>query len=356
MILRSIAYLSYRSLRCLLRPAVSYLRHVMDAAGKSTAKKAEPPLPILPPAAGKCFARKRLSALMTNYNHGRYIGRAMEAVCSQSRPPDEYLILDDASTDDSVAIIQEFAARYPFIRLIRKLKNEGHNRGITELAARATGDYIHSGAADDYMQPGFLERALHLAEAFPHAGIISGEMLNGSEWNDTLCHIEIPGWTSGFVSAEKYRRDYLEVSEPTCTLAPATIFRRDAFLEVGGMRKELGIWGVSFALQACALKYGMCYVDHPCYTWIHRKGGWTNLDLHDLNRSADQYVRYLSLILSAKYRPYFGEKFARQWFDSNIHKIATFYVDAHLDTLEREGRSKGPQQMADVPCLEALAA
>ncbi|MBM3777382.1 MAG: glycosyltransferase family 2 protein [Acidimicrobiia bacterium] len=60
-------------------------------------------------AAGSASSRPSLSALMLNYNHGRYLGRAIEAIVAQSRPADEFLILDDASTDDSVEVIERHA-------------------------------------------------------------------------------------------------------------------------------------------------------------------------------------------------------------------------------------------------------
>ena len=69
-----------------------------------------------------------LSVVTPNYNHGHLIGRAIEAVLSQSRCPDEYLILDDASTDNSLEIIEHYASRHPFIRVLRNKQNLGVSR------------------------------------------------------------------------------------------------------------------------------------------------------------------------------------------------------------------------------------
>ena len=109
----------------------------------------EPPTrPIIcPTEAATCFPRRTFSALMCNYNHAKYVEQAMNAVLNQSRPPDEYLILDDASTDNSLEIIQSYAARYPCIKLVARKKNGGFVSGINELASLATGDYLHIGAA-----------------------------------------------------------------------------------------------------------------------------------------------------------------------------------------------------------------
>ena len=54
-----------------------------------------------------------LSAVVPNYNHGALLPRALGALLAQGRPPDEIVVVDDGSTDDSLNIPAGFAARYP---------------------------------------------------------------------------------------------------------------------------------------------------------------------------------------------------------------------------------------------------
>jgi len=49
-----------------------------------------------------------LSVMMTNYNYGRYIAEALEAILTQSFQPKEVILVDDASTDNSIEVINEF--------------------------------------------------------------------------------------------------------------------------------------------------------------------------------------------------------------------------------------------------------
>lgn len=318
----------WQAAKALVRPLVRYIRD-----GRLFELEPSPcRRPIVPPS-GKRFPPKRISALLTNFNHAQYLEKALTSVCTQSRPPDEYWVLDDASTDNSVEIIERFAERYPFIHVVRKIQNIGHNRGITELAELATGDYIHSGAADDCMLPGFIEGAMALAEEFPHAGIISAELLNRTETCDSTSHISIKGWTTGYVSPEKYLHEYLETDNPCCTLAPATLFRRDAFLAMGGMRDELGTWAVSFVLQACALRYGMCYLNRPGYSWYSRTQGWTRHVNADFDHSVEYYKNYLRLMRTPPFRNWFSELFARVWFSSNVAFAARCWGEALADEL-----------------------
>ncbi len=80
-----------------------------------------------------------LSVVMPNYNHSRYLADAVTGIAGQSRPPDEFLILDDASTDDSLQVIEPFLNRFPFIRLIRHERNCGGTAACARLFAEARG-------------------------------------------------------------------------------------------------------------------------------------------------------------------------------------------------------------------------
>ena len=145
--------------------------------------------------------------------------------------------------------------------------------------------------------------------------------------------IEIPDWVTGYVSPEKYLHEYLETGDPTCTLSATTFFRRDLFHQVGGMRPELGIWDVSFVLQASALMCGMCYLDAPVYTWVCRPRGLTRLENSDLSRSAETYLNYVSRMRSAPFRNLFSNKFASQWLLANMQQSARVFAHTFLNKM-----------------------
>jgi glycosyltransferase involved in cell wall biosynthesis len=60
-----------------------------------------------------------ISVVLPNYNHAEYIGEALEAILSQSVRPKEVIVVDDNSTDGSIAVIEKFLRRDSIIRLIR---------------------------------------------------------------------------------------------------------------------------------------------------------------------------------------------------------------------------------------------
>ncbi|GIZ52846.1 glycosyltransferase family 2 protein [Noviherbaspirillum aridicola] len=110
----------------------------------------------------------RVSVVMPAWNCGRYIRRAIDAVLAQTLDDLELIIVDDASTDDTRAVVE--SCTDPRIRLLCNDSNHGpaycRNRGI----AAARGEWVALLDADDWFRPERLERLcaramLHGADA-----------------------------------------------------------------------------------------------------------------------------------------------------------------------------------------------
>ena len=61
--------------------------------------------------------RIKVSVVMCTYNGGRYLRQQIDSILAQTYPVDELIVQDDCSTDDTVAIVREYAKIYPFIRV-----------------------------------------------------------------------------------------------------------------------------------------------------------------------------------------------------------------------------------------------
>ena len=97
----------------------------------------------------------KISAIITNYNYGRYLGRAIRSLLDQSLPKDEYevIIVDDNSDDHSLEILKSFQS---LVRIIALEENvglaEARNIGIRS----ARGRYVVFVDADDYVHSDLL--------------------------------------------------------------------------------------------------------------------------------------------------------------------------------------------------------
>lgn len=129
-----------------------------------------------------------VSVVIPCYNYGHYLPFAVESVVSQEGVEVDVLVIDDCSTDDSLRVAEELAARHPQVRVVRNEKNLGligtANRGL----ATATGTYFLLISADDALAPGALARAAALMEANPDVGLTYGSVVysTGTELPDDV--------------------------------------------------------------------------------------------------------------------------------------------------------------------------
>ncbi|HEY3396237.1 MAG TPA: glycosyltransferase family 2 protein [Armatimonadota bacterium] len=283
-----------------------------------------------------------LTACIPNYNHSQYLPEAIEAVLGQSRPPEEFLLLDDASTDTSVEIMESYAQRCPYLRVAQNERNLGVVASLDRLLRAATGDYVYFGAADDYVLPGFLEHALALAERHPEAAIVFGQIALRGHQPGAPDSVEIRGvrrWTEPlYASPEVFLRDYLQAEPTWHSLTHATIYRRDLFLEEGGFRRELGHLCDTFALRALALRYGACYLPEPGATWRLTPHSYAAGEGRELTKMLGIIEKLGELMRSAEFRDRFPASYARRW-EGDLQRMV---FDHYLWTIrEPWGRSPG---------------
>src|SRR5690348_778243 len=81
-----------------------------------------------------------ISVIIPLFNGGRFIRQALDSVAVQTRAPCEVIVVDDGSTDDGAAVVEEFAHLYP-VTLLRKA-NGGQSSARNFGIAHAKGDLI----------------------------------------------------------------------------------------------------------------------------------------------------------------------------------------------------------------------
>ena len=99
----------------------------------------------------------RASIIVTSHNYGAFIERCVRSCLSQSLPASEYevIVVDDSSTDQSVAIIEKFKS-FPNFRVIANERNVGVAESANVGIRAALGQYVVRVDADDYVNSHFL--------------------------------------------------------------------------------------------------------------------------------------------------------------------------------------------------------
>jgi len=113
-----------------------------------------------------------ISVLIPAYNHEKYIGKAIESVLQQTYQNLEIIISDDCSTDRSMEIINEYAAKDKRIVVLNNKTNKGICANFNQLFDRATGEFVAFFSGDDIMLPGKLEKQLSILLADPQAAVV----------------------------------------------------------------------------------------------------------------------------------------------------------------------------------------
>lgn len=167
-----------------------------------------------------------VSILMTSYNREKYIAEAIKSVLASTYTNFELIIVDDCSTDRTLAIAREYEAKDKRVKVYLNEKNLGDYPNRNKAASYATGKYIKYIDADDAIYYYGLEVIVHMMEQFPEAGY----GLDSIRQDDEKIY---PYVLSPF---EAYYFNYLkkaglfEMAPTSCTI------RREIFEKEGGFR------------------------------------------------------------------------------------------------------------------------
>ncbi|WP_439623757.1 glycosyltransferase family A protein [Shinella sp.] len=112
-----------------------------------------------------------------NYNYGRFLHECIASVYRQGIEDIRILIIDNASTDDSVAIARYLAARDPRIELCLRPENLGQHASFNTAVDWAQSEYFVILCSDDYLPDGALGRAVAALDRHPEAHLAFGDTL-----------------------------------------------------------------------------------------------------------------------------------------------------------------------------------
>jgi len=108
------------------------------------------------------------------YQYGRFLRDCVTSVLSQGIRDVRVLIIDNASTDDSVEVAQQLAAEDGRVQVVAHRRNLGQHASFNEGIDWASAKYSMLLCADDLLAPGALTRAVSIMEQHPEIGFAYG--------------------------------------------------------------------------------------------------------------------------------------------------------------------------------------
>lgn len=130
----------------------------------------------------------KVSAVTSVRNQENTIAQTVKSVLALGNAIEEYLILDDASTDGTGEILRELATVNPVIRLLHNERNVGCVAGFRRLFGEARGNYVLGIAGDDYLLPDGMKKLIEFAVAQPGMGLYFGDIIIDFCDEKRLCH------------------------------------------------------------------------------------------------------------------------------------------------------------------------
>lgn len=256
----------------------------------------------------------RLSAIIPNFNHGAVIGEAVRALATQSLPPDEIVIIDDHSTDDSVAIIGELGRQFPTLRLFVLDKNGGAIAALNRGIAEARGEYLYMGAADDVVLPGLFEKIFPVLEANPSAAFSCCECVVHDI--DTDQYALRPPVNPTERTAHLPPKAVADVTRgaENWIISNAAVARRHLLIEAGGLDPQLGSFADGFMFRELAFRYGCCFVPTPGVVWRVTSKGYSRREAANVDNSLKTLATALDRMRSsAAFPAWYPDLMARRW-------------------------------------------
>ena len=201
-----------------------------------------------------------ISVVIPCYNVERFVGQAIESALSQSRAPDEIVVVDDGSTDKSAQIAASFGGRVRLIQCAHRGVSAARNVGVS--AAR--GDLIAWLDADDIWEPCKLEVQVPRF-ADPSVGLVYGQRsLIGYRRSDAPWPVNMP---EGDVFEQLYFWCFINT--------PSVVVRRQALIDAGGFDEDLPIAEDFDAWLRVAISWKFAAVAGITFRYRRRKGQQT---------------------------------------------------------------------------------
>ncbi|MBK5222590.1 MAG: glycosyltransferase family 2 protein [Acidimicrobiia bacterium] len=216
-----------------------------------------------------------VSVVVPSYNYAGYIERAIRSAQEQTFADIEILVLDNASTDDSVDRVRALAADDPRVIIVDREENIGAVPNLIDGHRRTRGRYSVDLDADDWIvNPRAIERQVEVLDSHPDAAFVFNRVAHYA--TDGTAMFESGAFDSdcvvpGEVALERVTQLVVQHS--------GTMFRRDAYVRAGGYDARFTVQNdLKLYVDLCA-QGSVAYIDEVLYAWHQHDANHSRTEL-----------------------------------------------------------------------------
>ena len=170
--------------------------------------------------------RMKIYIIIPAHNEAQFLGLTLESLVNQSLLPSKIIVVDDNSTDETAAIVQNYAEKHEFISLITKKSDAIHLPGSKVIQA-------------------FQEGLQHVDESYDIIAKFDADLIFPSNYIETIIkHFESDekiGMVGGFCYVEQNGNWILEnLTDKDHIRGALKAYRKETFKQIGGLKPQMG--------------------------------------------------------------------------------------------------------------------
>ena len=247
----------------------------------------------------------KISVIIPNYNHARFLEKRIVSVLNQTYPDFEIIFLDDASTDDSLEICQKYFSLNNFRIDINKVNGGCTFKQWNKGVRIAEGEYIWIAESDDIGSPHLLERLANILHKNPNVGIVYCQSYYIDE-NDDIIGIHLDDvvelntdrWRNDFIMNGKEMLKFYMVAVNAIPNASAVLFRKKLYNQIEGADENMRLCGDWMTWSKMLLSQDIGFIAEPLNSFRIHKTTVRN-SLHFKPRYLIEYIQVVKFICNS---------------------------------------------------------
>jgi glycosyltransferase involved in cell wall biosynthesis len=223
-----------------------------------------------------------ISVGLCTYNSEKYLPEQLETIIHQTLRVNEIVVIDDASTDQTIQILNDYAKRYPdLFRIIRNEKNRGARKNFERALAETKGEVIFLSDHDDCWLPEKVEKVVAYFNGHPQDKVVFTNAVFMDENSATLPSTlwDVVGFTAEVRAHAQTKDDLLRylLKHGRIVTGATLALKKESLGQILPFRLMHKIWHDAWIALVAANAKMLGYIEEPLIRYrVHSKQqvGW----------------------------------------------------------------------------------